>query len=246
MRQFQRGSDGLARERALLVALAGDLSLPLVHVKSALELINADEFRKKTAREQSNEMQLSVETGLQLVEAYRLLLRSDEILSAPFQPVSIGAVLEEVAHRLYPYAKQYSTDITVDIQGRFAPVLADEASLSSAMEVLGFSIIRAQAAQSQQDKYQLVLGAHRLAENVVAAGVFSNVHGLSDRSLRAARSLAGQARQPLPAVPPGTASGILLADMLCSALWQPLRSAAHRNLGGLVTSLPTSKQLHFV
>ena len=228
------------------MALAGDLSLPLVHVKTALELITADDFRKRTAREQSNEMQLSVDAGLQLVEAYRLLLRSDEILNMTFQPVSIGAVLEDVAHRLQPYAQQYSTEITVDIQGRFRPVLAHEASLSSAMEVLGFSLIRAQAAQAQQERYQLVLGAHRSAENIVAAGVFSNVHGLSDRSLRAARSLAGHARQPLPAVPPGAASGILLADMLCTALWQPLRSAAHRNLGGLATNLPISKQLHFV
>jgi hypothetical protein len=38
----------------------------------------------------------------------------------------------------------------------------------------------------------------------------------------------------------------LVADMLCAALWQPLRAAAHNNLAGLATSLPVSKQLKFV
>ncbi|HVS78999.1 MAG TPA: hypothetical protein VHD84_01785, partial [Candidatus Saccharimonadales bacterium] len=71
-------------------------------------------------------------------------------------------------------------------------------------------------------------------------------HGLSDRTLRAARSLVGKARQPLPAVPAGAATGVLVADMLCSAMWQPLRAAAHHNLPGLVTALPASKQLQFV
>ncbi|MGH7156646.1 MAG: hypothetical protein ACREGG_00815, partial [Candidatus Saccharimonadales bacterium] len=76
--------------------------------------------------------------------------------------------------------------------------------------------------------------------------VFSNVQGLSDRTLRAARSLIGKARQPLPAVPAGAAAGVLVADMLCSIMWQPLRAAAHNNLAGLATSIPVSKQLKFV
>lgn len=238
--------DRFARQRALLVALSDDLTLPLIHVKTSVELVEADGFSKKTTREQTKTITLSAENGLQLIEAYRLLLRSDEIINQPVEPVAIGAVFEQVAHQLIPYARQYSTDVFVDVQGRFAPVLAHQPSLTVALEVLGSSLIRAQAAQSQKPGYRLVLGAHRSTEGGVAAGVFSDVHGLSDRTLRAARNLMGQARQPLPAIPPGTASGILVADMLCSALWQPLRAAAHRNLGGLATSLPISKQLQFV
>jgi len=245
-RQHSRGSETFARQRALLAALSDDLTLPLVQIKTGLELVELENFSKKTVRLQTEAMALSAESGLQLIEAYRLLLRSDQILDMPFEPVAIGAVLEEVAHQLTHYAKQYSTELIVDVQGRFSPVLAHPASLATVLEVLSSSLIRAQASQSQQTNYRLVLGAHRSSEGVIAAGAFSNVHGLSDRSLRAARSLVGQARQPLPAIPPGTASGILVADMLCSALWQPLRASAHRNLGGLATSLPVTKQLQFV
>jgi hypothetical protein len=85
-----------------------------------------------------------------------------------------------------------------------------------------------------------------MGDNSIATGVFSTVHGLSDKTLRAARSLVGKARQPLPALPPGAAAGVLVADMLCASMWQPLRSAAHNNLTGLATNIPASRQLNFV
>jgi hypothetical protein len=189
---------------------------------------------------------LSVGAGLQLIDAYRLLLNAENQAGLAAEPVSVAATLETIAHKLTPYAKQYDTTIEVSVQQRLNPVLAHQASLNAAIEILGSSIIRAQSAQGEQGKYLLVLGAHRSVDNLVAAGVFSSVQGLSDRTLRAARSLVGRARQPLPAVPAGAAAGVLVADMLCAALWQPLRAAAHHNLPGLVTALPASKQLQFV
>lgn len=245
-RQFQRNEQKLVRQRVLLAALSEDLSLPLVHIKSALELIEDENFSKPQVRLQTEAMNTSAETGLKLIEAYHLLLKSDEMLESSFEPLAIGMLMEEIAHNLDPLARQYSTKIVVDVQGRFAPVLAHPASLKAALDILASSLLRAQAAQNERSSYKLVLGAHRWSEGEIAAGVFGDVHGLSDYSLRVARNLAGRARQPLPAVPPGAASAILVADMLCSALWQPLRSAAHNNLAGLATSLPTTTQLRFV
>lgn len=245
-RQFGRRPDNTARQQALLIALSDDLALPLVQAKSSLELIEASDFSKRAARSQAPAIAASVETGLKMIEAYRLLLSSQEILHMSFEPVAIGAILEEVAHQLTPFAKQYSTSLEIDVQGRLSPVLVHQPSLSVALQTLSASLIRAQAAQQPASNYRLVLGAHRSPEDMVAAGVFSDVHGLSGHSLRAAHSLVGRARQPLPVVPPGTAGGILIADMLCASLWQPLRSAAHRSLGGLVTTLPTTKQMRFV
>jgi len=228
------------------MTLSEDIALPLLQVKSSLDLLENQAFAKSAARRHALESGLSIDTGLQLVEAYKLLLSAESHHGLAAEPVSIGATLESIAHKLTPYAKQYNTAIEVSVQQRLKPVLAHQASLNAALEILGSSIIRAQAAQTEQSKYIMVLGAHKSIDNLVAAGVFSSVHGLSDRTLRAARSLVGKARQPLPAVPAGAAAGVLVADMLCSALWQPLRAAAHHNLPGLVTSLPASKQLQFV
>ncbi len=240
------GSLELQRQKALLAALSQDLALPLLQVKSSLEVVDGAGFSKKSFASQAKIMGLSVETGLQLIEAYRLVLLHQSDAALLLEPFAIGAVLEEVAHEIFPYAKEYSTTIEVDVQGRLTPVLADRHSLVAALQVLSSSMIRSQAAQTKQKQYKLVLGAHKGQDNLIAAGAFSNIEGLSDRALRAARGLVGRARQPLPAVPPGAASGILLADILCADMWQPLRAAAHRQMKGLATTVPSTKQLQFV
>lgn len=246
-KQFvSREAANVARQKALLIALSDDLTLPLLQIRSTLEVIETEAYSEAVIKEHIRTMSMSADTGLHLAEAYRLVLQSEKLVDLPLEPVAIGAILEEVAHQLTPYAKEYSTELHIDVQGRLNPILAHQPSLSAALQCLSTSLIRAQAAQTQAKDYHIILGAHRSPNNMVATGVFSNVQGLSDRTLRAARTLAGNARQPVPALPAGAASGILIADMLCSALWQPLRAAAHRNMPGLVVGVPASKQLQFV
>jgi hypothetical protein len=222
------------------------LALPLLQIKSTLELLDVEKYSKKLMPDRAKAMSLNAEAGLQLIEAYRLALRADDTESLPLEPVVVGAVLQDVAHILAPFAAQYSTQLDVEVKGKLTPVLAHKPSLMAAIQVLSTSLIRAQAAERRQKNYRLLLAAHRSSENGIATGVFSNMQGLSDRTLRTARSLIGRSRQPLPQVPAGAASGVLIADILCGAMWQPLRASAHRNMGGLTTSVPASKQLNFV
>ena len=236
----------LAEQKALLIALSDDLALPLLQIKTSLELLQHQKYSHASVAAQAKNMALSADTGLQLAEAYRLVLQSDKLHELPLEPVAIGAILDEIAHELGGYAFEYDTKLQVDVQGRLTPVLAHKPSLQAALQCLSASLIRAQAAQTQSGKHQIILGAHRSDGNVVAAGVFTNIQGLSDQTLRAARALVGHARQPLPALPAGAASGVLIADMLCSAMWQPLRAAAHKNMSGLAVGVPLSKQLQFV
>lgn len=220
--------------------------MPLLQIKSSIELLQQSNFTKTAARSHSLESSLNINVGLQLIEAYNLLLDSAEIDKLPLEPLAIGALMDDIAHHLTPYAKQYETTLQVSVQHRLAPIVVHQPSLQSALEVLGSSIIRAQQAQQDKKSYRVVFGAHKTIDNAIAAGVFSNVHGLSDKTLRAARGLVGKARQPLPAVPAGAAAGVLVADMICSTFWQPLRAAAHDNLAGLATSIPSSKQMQFI
>jgi len=241
-----RDAAQMSQMYALLAALSDDLSLPLLQIKSSVETLEQVSFARRASRLQAEQISLSADNGLQLIEAYRLVLKNGQITAEEFEPVAIGAVLQEVAHQLTPYAKKYDTDLLVDVQHRLTPVLAHQPSLSAALQVLSASLIRAQAAQVQQKHYQLLLGAHRAPEGVISTGVFSSIQGLSDKTLRSARGLVGKARQPIPNIPAGAASGVLIADMLCSAMWQPLRAAAHGGMHGLVTAVPISKQLQFV
>ncbi|MDO8591450.1 MAG: hypothetical protein Q7R60_00795 [bacterium] len=244
--KIDRDAAHMSQMYALLAALSDDLSLPLLQIKSSVEALERVSFARQAGRLQAEKISLSADNGLQLIEAYRLVLKSSQITDMDFEPVAIGAVLQEVAHSLSPYAKKYDTELIVDVQHHLRPVLAHQPSLSAALQVLSASMIRAQAAQVRQKRYKLLLGAHRSADSVISTGVFSSVHGLSDKTLRSARGLVGKARQPMPAIPTGAASGVLIADMLCTAMWQPLRAAAHGGMHGLATSVPISKQLQFV
>lgn len=227
------------------MALSEDLALPLLQVKTSVEILESKKYGKAAARQHAQETILNLDTGLQLIEAYRLLLKGGDLYRLPRESLAIGSLLDDIAHKLTPFSKQYDTQIEVVVQHRLSPVLAHQPSLQAALEVLSSSLIRAQAAQSDKRSLRLVLGAHKTA-GAVTAGAFSDTHGLSDKTLRAARALVGKAHQPLPAVPAGAAAGVLVADMLCSVLWQPLRAAAHHNLAGLATTLPASSQLKFV
>lgn len=241
-KRVRAAADKSGQSLALLSSLSDDLALPFVQIKTSLE---ASALGPLTP-EYIEKIRLSVEGGLQLIEAYRLVLKVGENLPQEFEPVAIGAVLQDVAHMLHTYAKKYNADLRVDVHGSLTPVLAHQPSLFAAMQVLGSSMIQAQAAQEAKDSQIVVLGAHRGINNLVATGVFGNIHGVSDKALRTARNLMGKARQPLPALPLGTASGVLIADMLCSSMWQPLRAAAHGGMHGLATFVPASKQLQLI
>ncbi|HCM51786.1 TPA: hypothetical protein DIS56_01480 [Candidatus Saccharibacteria bacterium] len=231
---------------ALLAALSNDLALPLLQIKTSLEMWEQTGFNRQQLLVNAEKMNLSIDSGLQLIEAYRLVLKAGEDLAQEYEPVAIGAVLNDVAHQLSPYAQKYDAQLRVDVQGRLTPVLAHQPSLFVAMQILTSSLIRAQAAQANPKEQLVILGAHRGEENLISAGAFSNVQGISDRALRTARSLMGKARQPIPNLPAGAASGVLIADMLCSSMWQPLRAAVHSGLHGLVTVVPASKQLQLI
>jgi hypothetical protein len=245
-RHVKPGSQDFNRYRGLLVTLSEDLSLPLLQIKTTLEAIEG----QTTSEKHKQSILLSAEAGLQLVEAYRLALKFDQntnhSIGLVMEPVAIGAILQEVANNLTPYAKQYATDLEVDVTGKLTPVLAHKPSLTAAIQCLSASMIRAQAAASHQKRYRLMLGAHRGPDNSISTGVFSDVRGLSDKTLRNAHNLVGRAHQPLAGIPAGAASGVLIADLLCTSMWQPLRAAAHRKLGGLATSIPVSKQMQFI
>lgn len=243
-RAYNRDLEELEQYRSLLAVLSDDLSLPLLQIKTTLELVGGGDSQKSLKQHIPN-LVLNAENGLNLIEAYRLALRSVGDTKMQMEPVAVGSVLQEVADQLTPYAKQYVTDLEVDVQGKLTPVLAHRPSLSAALQCLGASMIRTQAATTGQRRHHLIFGAHK-SNNLVVTGVFSDVQGLSDKALRNAHSLAGKAYQPLPSVPSGSASGVLIADMLCASMWQPLRAAAHRKMGGLATSVPISQQMQFI
>jgi hypothetical protein len=88
---FSREQSQLAAQRALLMTLSEDIALPLLQVKTSLDLLEGQGFVKTAARRHVRESNLSVDTGLQLVEAYKLLLNAEGQAGLLAEPVSVGA-----------------------------------------------------------------------------------------------------------------------------------------------------------
>ena len=235
---------GLAgsHERTLLGVLSDDVLLPLVQVKTALELIAEN---PETAKDNGyfEQLFLSTEAGIRLVEAYRMLLGNQPL---PLEPTAIGPVLEEIAHQLQTYASSYKTELIVDLPGSLKPVLAHRPSFFAAMQCLGTSLIRSSDAVETGSPRRLLLAAHGSVNSKTVVGVFGGFNEAGRYAWRSARRLQGRARQPLPNVPAAATGGLLVADLLCTAMRRPLQMARHNKLNGLAALMPISRQLHLV
>lgn len=225
-------------QTALLNALAHDLRLPLLQVKTKLEVL--EQGSRPVATEDLAHLQASATAGLHQIEAYIFsLLPSDDQLQ--LAPLSLGALLDDVAHQIEPYATHYQT--TLEVHQKYTkPVLAHTATVKLAFTCLAESLIRTQAAQAAQSDYRLTLGAHRVAGQI-AAGVYGGLDGLSGRFLDSARKLAGRAAQPTSVAPPGSSAGILIADRLFAHFGLRLRPSHHEKQPGLAVNFQLSNQL---
>lgn len=222
-------------ENVLLRAVAHDLRLPLLQIKTKLELLDLSAQSADV-----KDLAYLTNSGLRQVEAYLkgFMLKEEEL---PLVPVAIGAILEDVAQEVTPYARQYATVLEVRHDYR-KPVLAHVPTMKLAFTCLAESLVRMQASQTAKDNYRLTFGAHRLVGHM-AAGIYGTIDGLSNQLLRSAHSLAGRAAQPLPAAAEGTSSGILIADNLMAALGLKLRSSQHFGRQGLAVNLQTTTQM---
>ncbi len=228
-----KGSEDPAESR-LLLALAEELKLPLLHISHQTEL-----YQQQHGIELTN-IQASARHALLLLDNYVLVQRLRQ-QALVLEPVSVSSVLYDVAHALTPLAKQYDCSIQLIIEGKYGPVMSNKPALYSAMTSIGTSFIAA----SQQPKGKLVLAAHRTNGNI-AAGAFSGVNGLGDRVLRQGRALYGRARQPLQSFTAHPAAGIFIADEILALLGSELRTAQHNNQKGLAALLTPSRQLALV
>jgi len=224
----------LSSENRLLLVLAEELKLPLLHVSQQTELY------EQTHGISLDGIHASTQHALLLIDSYVTLhtLRQQRL---ELEPVSVSSVLYETARVLQPLAAQYHCKIALQIDGRYGPVMSHRAALSAALVSMGTALITA----VKQPDQQVTLGVHRAQHNIVA-GVFSSTKGLGDKVLQQGRALYGRARQPLQSFTPHPAAGVFIADDLLEMAGTQLRVAQHKNQRGLATMLEPSRQLALV
>lgn len=220
------------RER-LLLALAEELKLPLLHVAQQTELYAQQGIELDAIRS-------SAQHGLLLIDGY-VLSQTLHQQALELEPVSISSLLYDVAHALLPLAKQYDCTLNLHVEGKHLPVMSHRAALRAALTGMSTALITAVNKPGQV----ITLGAHKSGEHITA-GIFTDTPGLSDKVLRQGRMLYGRARQPLQSFTTHPAAGVFVADDLLQMIGSELRIAQHNNQKGLATFLTPSQQLTLV
>ena len=228
--------DESAHER-LLRALAEQLKLPLLQIAREAEF--AETIHDVSALKS---ISYTADMALRLVDSYLLSVQLQALPALDLEPVSVSAMLQDTAHRLNAFAKQYECDIEVHLSGKYEPIMGHAQSLEAAYATLGYAFIES---VPSDNKHKIVLGAHR-SRNGLVAGIFGNNEGLNADAYRRGLALFGTARQPLPGLSASAGAGIFVADSLLKNMETSLKVSRHNNLSGLAATLLPSHQLALV
>lgn len=222
----------------LMQAMAEELKLPLLQIARQAELAQAEPDQQLLG-----DIEIAANQALWFVDSYVLSQQLSDQASLDLEPVTVSAVLNDVAGVLSKLAKQHNCSLELKLSGRYGPVMAHKQALQAALVGLGSTLIAVQAANQRTEP--LVLAAHRSRTGIVA-GVFSHNDGLSQAVYNRGKSLYGKSRQPLQNFSVQGGSGVFVADSLFASMQTQLRVAKHGKLTGLAATLQPSRQLTLI
>ena len=246
LKKAKRGNTVLREEGALeatevdglLRVIAEQLRLPLCAIARQAEL---GQLTGDVSLKDLSIVHTQATAALTLVDSYLLGLQLMHAqTSLELEPVSVSALLVDVAHELDGFAKQYDTRLKLHIGGRFAPVMAHRRGLKAALLALTYGLLEANVTPGEE----ITLAVHRTPKGIIT-GVYGSFEGCDNENWRRALTLMGKASQPIAAVPSNGAM-LFIAHTILRAMSSRLRPGMYMKGRGLVTTLPTSQQLSLV
>jgi hypothetical protein len=223
----------------LFQAMAEELKLPLLQIARQAELAQGE-----PNPELLKYIEQSAAQALWLVDSYTLSQQLADQQQLALEPVAVSAALDDAAHALGDLAKQYNCELSLQLSGRYRPVMAHRQALHTALVGLGSSLIIASPQTVQ--KTPVVLAAHRGRDGGVVAGIYSPNEGLSQTIFQQGKALYGRSRQPMQTLSAQAGAGIFIAESLFCSMATELRVARHHKLTGLAATLPASQQLGLI
>ena len=237
----KRQSNNLGDQEQLFMSLADGMQHTMLQLARLSEAAGDVPRKNKEHWQQVREL---TEASLQLLEGYTLTMRlQGGTAQAVLEPIAVTNLMQETAHLLEPFAKQLEVNLELDMPQRLTPVMTDKAVLQSALLSLGQTFIMAQSETGERGTIRL--GAHMGRYGVVAGWYGENID-MSARALARARRLRGWARQPMPELVSGSATGVFIADSLLRTVATQLHAARYHNATGLAATLQACQQLRLV
>jgi K+-sensing histidine kinase KdpD len=179
--------------------------------------------------------------ALMLADSYLMglqLLRGQTVLD--LEPVSVSSLLNETAHELHGFAKQYGVDLDLHIAGKYGPVMAHPTALKSALVSVGYALLE----NAPLHNSRLTLAARRTPHGIIT-GMYGDFEELNTRRWHRALALHGRAPQPLRSFG-SNGAGLFVAEAILQAMDTRLRVGKHLKQQGFATTLQSSQQLSLV
>lgn len=226
--------------QALLRAIAEQLKMPLMYIARQAEFFYDEETVDRAAL---RGMQLNADMALRLVDGYMLSLDlATKPLDLELEPVSVSAMLYDVAHQLSPVLKQRNTDLQLVLAGKYGQVMAHKEGLMAALYNIGAVMAEI---QSETGEVQCL----KIAAHHVPQGIITGVYVDGDTpvpSIAHSRGWQGVMRQPFADVTAQNGAGIFVADAILNSMHTRLRFGRFRGSHGLAATLQPNRQLRFV
>lgn len=222
----------------LFFALAEQLKFPFLQIaRSAEALIDNN---NNAALHQIEEI---ADMSMHLIDSFLLNIRLHEAGStAVLQPVSLSAVLYDVAHKMEKIAGSNGCDLELQIAGKYGPIMAHPNGLTAALTNLSHVFINTQTQRTNTKRPVITLAAHR-TRNGITAGLFSEIEGLNSDTYRRAKKIYGSSHQPLSQFTAHNGAGVFIADSLLETMSSGLRIARHHKMTGLAATFTPSQQM---
>lgn len=230
-------------QSVLLRSVAEQLKTPLMVIARKAEL-------QQYTQEQLTEAQLSAitvqaESALRLVDSYLLGLDMlSQEMDIALEPVSLSALAYDVAHELSPIARQYNTDIALDVAGRYGQVMGHVSGLRAALHSIGS--VMTEMASVEQKRQTIKLAVHKRSSGLVVGLYSDSAEKMRETLIVTRRARVQHMQQSAAQLTANSGAGILVADMLFAAMQAPLRAGRYKKQQGLAATLLPSQQLQFV
>lgn len=229
-------------DQFLLKSVAEELRLPLVQISRLAEL------SRSSANDLSSDMKTiesSADLALQLLESYILGVElSDNQREIELSPITVGAVMNDVAHQVHKIADQNNCDILLSIKTS-KPIMGNYEAIKMAYLNIAHSIILANNSQVDKKRKSIIFAVYGKGTKNMA-GVYGNDVQINKTSWEKSMSMFHKTRQKIPEFSSINGSGFFVASSILESMSLSLHPSKYKGNKGLVAGFPLSQQLQLI
>jgi len=234
--------DAESTQYILLRSIAEQLKLPMMYIARQAELNHREET---VSSHTFLDMQSNADMALRLLDSYILGLElSEQQMRLDLEPVSLSAVLYDVAHDLTPIANQRNTDVELILAGKYGQVMAHSQGLIAAFYSLGS--VLSEVCSEGNSRGRLRIAAHRSTRGIVAGMYVDGLPSMQATIYGARKLRKNFTRQPFAKLTASTGAGVFIADTILSCMDVRLRAGKFHGKHGMAATLQPSRQLQLV